>query len=126
MPWTWKAAAVRGFSSTFTLPKRMSRRSAASCFDGGVEGEPLVGIYGEFEGIAVACGEQLRLVAVDPDRRRRGVGRALLRNAETQVARVVAAEPGNYFTPGVPASDTTTLKFFSAHGYRETARTQNL
>src|SRR5207237_7096726 len=26
-----KAAAVRGFSSTFTLPKRMSRRSAASC-----------------------------------------------------------------------------------------------
>jgi GNAT superfamily N-acetyltransferase len=96
------------------------------CFERGFEGEAIVSIHRDFEGVSVTCGKHLRLIAVDRERRRRGVGRALLRDAESRGAHVVAAEPGNYFTPGVLASDATTLNFFAAHGYRETARTQNL
>jgi GNAT superfamily N-acetyltransferase len=49
-----------------------------------------------------------------------------LRDAESRGAQIVAAEAGNYFTPGVATSDTTTIAFFTHRGYREIARTQNL
>src|SRR5207302_3914790 len=107
-------------------PYDLAAVAGEKCFENGFEGEAIVSIYGDFEGIAVTCGKHLRLIAVDRKRRRHGVGRALLRDAEARGAYVVAAEPGNYFTPGVLASDATTLNFFTAHGYRETARTQNL
>ena len=107
-------------------PYDLAAVAEEKCFENGFEGEAIAGIFGDFEGIAVTCGKNLRLIAVDRKRRRRGVGRALLRDAEARGVYVVAAEPGNYFTPGVLASDATTLKFFAAHGYRETARTQNL
>ncbi len=107
-------------------PYDLAAVAEEKCVENGFEGEAVAGIYGDFEGIAVTCGKHLRLIAVDRKRRRRGVGRALLRDAEARGAYIVAAEPGNYFTPGVLASDATTLNFFAAHGYRETARTQNL
>ena len=107
-------------------PYDLAAVAEEKCFERGFEGDAIVSIDGDFEGIAVTCGKHLRLIAVDRERRRRGVGRALLRDAESRGAFVVAAEPGNYFTPGILASDTTTLNFFAAHGYRETARTQNL
>ena len=107
-------------------PYDLAAVAGEKCFERGFEGEAIVSVDGDFDGIAVTCGKHLRLIAVDRERRRRGVGRALLRDAESRGAYVVAAEPGNYFTPGVLASDSTTLNFFAAHGYRETARTQNL
>jgi len=107
-------------------PYDLAAVAEEKCVENGFEGEAVAGIYGDFEGIAVTCGKHLRLIAVDRKRRRRGVGRALLRDAEARGAYIVAAEPGNYFTPGILASDATTLNFFAAHGYRETARTQNL
>jgi len=69
-------------------------------------------------GAAVRCGKWLRVLAVDRAFRRQGIGTALLKDAN---ATVIAAEPGNYFTPGV--LDT---QFFEKRGYRETARTWNL
>jgi GNAT superfamily N-acetyltransferase len=96
------------------------------CFGRGFEGEAVATVYGDFDGMAVTCGKHLRLMAVDRQRRRRGIGRALLRDAESRGARVIAAEPGNYFTPGVVAADHSTLAFFQSLGYGETARTQNL
>lgn len=96
------------------------------CFGQGFEGEAVATVYGDFDGVAVTCGKHLRLIAVDRQRRRRGIGRALLRDAESRGARVIAAEPGNYFTPGVVASDHASLTFFQSLGYGETARTQNL
>ena len=38
----------------------------------------------------------------------------------------MAAEPGNYFTPGIDSIDETTIAFFTRRGYREVATTQNL
>jgi GNAT superfamily N-acetyltransferase len=96
------------------------------CFGRGFEGEAVATVYGDFDGMAVTCGKHLRLIAVDRQRRRRGIGRALLSDAESRGARVIAAEPGNYFTPGVVASDRPSLAFFQSRGFVETARTQNL
>jgi GNAT superfamily N-acetyltransferase len=89
------------------------------CFGHGFTGEPRVRLFGD-EGVAVTCGKYLRLIAVDRDRRGRGVGTALLRDA---AAEVIGAEPGNYFTPGVLHDQAG---FFLRRGYKETASTWNL
>src|ERR1700687_2819618 len=83
------------------MPYDLARVAEEKCFGAGYEGEPQARIYGNFEGIAVTCGKYLRILAVDRNRRRRGIGSELLRDAESRGAWVVAAEPGNYFTPGV-------------------------
>jgi len=93
------------------------------CFGDGIAGAPVVRVFGDFEGVAVTCGKWLRILAVDRDARRRGIGSALLADSKAQV---IFAEPGNYFTPGVLASDEGTLAFFRARGYVEKARTWNL
>jgi GNAT superfamily N-acetyltransferase len=95
-------------------------------FGAGYSGPPAVRVYGDFAGVSVTCGKYLRLLTVDRAHRRRGIGTALLRDAESRGANVVAAEPGNYFTPGVLDSDRSTLRFFRHRGYQETATTQNL
>src|SRR5712691_7965714 len=95
-------------------------------FGAGVAGEPFVRIYGDFAGVAVTCGKYLRLIAVDRRQRGRGIGTALLRDAESRGASVVAAETGNYFTPGIVESDSATVAFFQRRGYQITAGTQNL
>jgi mycothiol synthase len=95
-------------------------------FGEGHAGAPAVRVMDDMSGVAVACGKHLRLLAVDPAHRRRGIGTALLRDAESRGAVVVGAEPGNYFTPGVVDSDRGSLAFFGKRGYAETATTQNL
>ena len=105
------------------VPYALESVAEEKCFAEGYEGEPRARVFGDFDGIAVTCGKYLRILAVDRDRRRRGIGSALLRDAESRGARIVAAEPGNYFTPGVLASS---LPFFTKRGFHETARTHNL
>lgn len=107
-------------------PYDLARVAEEKCFGRGFEGEPAVRICGDFEGISVTCGKYLRLLAVDRARRRRGIGTELLHDAESRGAYVVAAEPGNYFTPGIVESDSATLAFFRARGYHETARANHL
>jgi GNAT superfamily N-acetyltransferase len=106
-------------------PYDLARVAEEKCFGTGVNGDADVRVFGDFAGVSVTCGKSLRILAVDRDQRRRGIGSVLLADAESRGARIVAAEPGNYFTPGIVTSDTT-MGFFVKRGYQEIARTQNL
>jgi GNAT superfamily N-acetyltransferase len=64
----------------------------------------------------------LRVLIVDRDARRRGFATQLLHDD----IRVIAAEPGNYFTPGVFLNDEGSRAFFRARGFTEAATTWNL
>ena len=90
------------------------------CFGDGVSGAPHVRVFddGALRGVAVTCGEYLRILAVDRGHRRRGIGTALL---EASQASTIGAEPGNYFTPGVLEPE-----FFLRRGFRQVAQTWNL
>ena len=111
---------VQLLSRANDAPYDIGKVAAEKCFGDGFEGKPRVRVFGDFEGVAVSCGKHLRVLAVDRDRRGRGIGTALVQDAN---AIVVAAEPGNYFTPGVSEE---VARFFRKRGYIETARTQNL
>ena len=93
------------------------------CFGPGFQGAPAVRVWGDFQGLSVTCGKHLRLLAVRRDARGHGIGSELLREAESRGVRIVAAEPGNYFMPGILES---MVAFFAKRGYRETNRTNNL
>ena len=87
---------------------------------------------GRLAGVAVVSGRWLRLVAVHPDERGRGVGTALV-EAAAERARAWGAtrlrsgdQPGNYLAPGIDARDTGTQTFFERRGFREVARNHNL
>jgi GNAT superfamily N-acetyltransferase len=114
------------FAGANDEPYDLDRVAEEKCFGAGVSGDAEVRIYGDFAGVSVTCGKALRILAVDREKRRRGIGSALLHEAEARGARVVAAEAGNYFTPGVVASDTAMIEFFTRRRYKEIARTQNL
>ena len=107
-------------------PYDLSRVAEEKCFGAGVQGDPEVRIHGEFEGLSVRCGDALRLLAVAPAHRRKGIGTALLEDARARGATLIGAEAGNYFTPGVMADDVDTLQFFLAHGFAESESTLNL
>jgi GNAT superfamily N-acetyltransferase len=117
---------VELFANANDAPYDLAAVAEEKCFEAGVSGDPIVSVFGDFAGVAVTCGKSLRILAVDRYQRRRGIGSALLRHAESRGARIVAAEAGNYFTPGVVMNDRATIDFFAKHGYRETATTYNL
>jgi GNAT superfamily N-acetyltransferase len=114
------------FANANDAPYDLGVVANEKCFGAGVSGDPAVRVFGDFAGVAVTCGKSLRILAVDREQRRQGAGSALLRDAESRGTRIVAAEAGNYFTPGVVTSDTATIDFFTKRGYRETANTYNL
>ena len=91
------------------------------CFGLGVAGKPRVRMF-EDKGVAVTCGHSLRILAVDRAHRRKGIGTALLEDN----VRVVFAEAGNYFTPGVVETDQGTRAFFRHHGFLEARWTQDM
>ncbi|MGH7318648.1 MAG: GNAT family N-acetyltransferase [Candidatus Rokuibacteriota bacterium] len=74
-------------------------------------------------GVAALAGKWLRLLAVEPEATRQGVGTALLRHAEALVRAAggrgvrTADEPGNYLTPGVDARDGETLGWLERRGF---------
>lgn len=117
---------VELFANANDAPYDLRVVADEKCFGAGVSGQPEVRVHGDFGGVSVTCGKYLRIIAIDRSQRRRGIGSALLRDAEERGARIIAAEAGNYFTPGVVASDVTTFEFFKKRGYRETADTYNL
>jgi mycothiol synthase len=114
------------FANANDAPYDLAAVAAEKCFGAGVSGEPNVAVFDDFAGVAVTCGKSLRILAVDRKQRGRGIGSALHRDSVSRGARIVAAEAGNYFTPGVVTTDTPTIDFFSKRGYRETANTYNL
>lgn len=104
-------------------PYDIARVAEEKLFGQGVRGEPVIRVHeehGKLLGMSVTCGRVLRLIAVDPEHRRRGIGSRLLHG------HVAFAEPGNYFTPGVIESDTATRAFFAKHGFIEERWTSNL
>jgi len=117
---------VELFANANDAPYDLRVVAEEKCFGAGVSGEPQVRVYGDVDGVSVTCGKYLRILAVDRTQRRRGIGSALLQDAESRGASIVAAEAGNYFTPGVATSDAATIEFFLKRGYRQTATTQNL
>jgi GNAT superfamily N-acetyltransferase len=104
-------------------PYDIARVAEEKVFGRGVRGEPVVRVHeedGKLLGVSVTCGRVLRLIAVDPEHRRRGIGSQLL------LGHVAFAEPGNYFTPGVIESDVATRAFLAKHGFIEERGTSNL
>ncbi|MEO8215541.1 MAG: GNAT family N-acetyltransferase [Acidobacteriota bacterium] len=87
---------------------------------------------GRLVGAVVRCGRFVRLIGVASSARRRGLGRTLMAAVESRAAAsgetnvVIAAEPGNYFTPGVWTEDAGSLAFFDSLGYSRPARAVNL
>ena len=96
------------------------------CFGRGISGAPMTLIDDRHRGLVVVCGRYIRLLAVDRDHRREGLGSELLREAEGAGGRVICAEPGNYLTPGLSLADSGSLAFLHGHGYRQTADTWDL
>jgi GNAT superfamily N-acetyltransferase len=127
---TASAADLAGLRELFErandAPYDLAAVAEEKCFGDGIAGAPVTRIVeqdGRIVAAAVESGKWLRLLVVDRDLRRRGLGSALL--ADTAVA-VIAAEPGNYFVPGVPVADAASLAFFAARGFLETQRTWNM
>ncbi|HEV7426049.1 MAG TPA: GNAT family N-acetyltransferase [Thermoanaerobaculia bacterium] len=117
---------IQLFARSNDAPYDLAVVAEEKCFGAGVSGDPNVSVFGDFAGVAVTCGKSLRILAVDRKHRWRGIGSALHRDAVSRGARIVAAEAGNYFTPGVVMTDTPTIDFFTKRGFRETANTYNL
>jgi GNAT superfamily N-acetyltransferase len=110
------------FAHANDAPYDLARVAEEKCFEDGVAGAPVTTIFGDFLGASVTCGKYLRILAVHREHRRLGIGTELLRDAFARGARVVGAEAGNYFTPGVPVA---LAGFFERFGHK-TAETQNL
>jgi GNAT superfamily N-acetyltransferase len=107
-------------------PYNLDAVAEEKCFGRGVAGLPVVRVWGEMRGAVVTCGKSVRILIVDRDARGRGIGSALLADAESRGASIIGAEAGNYFTPGVLATDDATTRFLLARGYVEKADTWNL
>lgn len=112
------------FARANDAPYSLETVAEEKCFGDGIAGAPVVRVFerdGRLAGAAVSCGKWLRILIVDRDARRQGIGSALVADARPQV---IAAEPGNYFTPGV--SDEGSRAFFRGRGFVEKAWTWNL
>lgn len=117
-------AALRAlFARANDAPYDLARVAEEKCFGPGVAGTPVVRVFGDHAGAAVTCGKFVRVLIVDRDARGRGIGSALLADATQRGARVIGAEAGNYFTPGVHEA---LAPFFRNRGYVQTAETHNL
>src|SRR3954453_12454745 len=92
------------FATANDAPYDLVRVAGEKCFGPGMSGDPEVRVFGDFAGVSVTCGKSLRILAVDRSQRRRGIGSALLVDAESRGARTVAVEAGNFFTPGIVAT----------------------
>ena len=114
------------FARANDAPYDLAAVAEEKCFGLGIAGEPVVRVHGGIDGAAVTCGRYLRVLIVDRAARRRGIGSALLADAQSRGAEVIAAEPGNYFTPGVLDTDHGSRAFLHARGYVETRWTYNL
>jgi GNAT superfamily N-acetyltransferase len=117
--------ALRALFATVTdLPYDLAAVAEEKCFGRGIAGEPVCRVFGEMQGVAVTCGRWVRLLVVAPAARRRGIGTILLADADE--AEVIAAEPGNYFTPGLPTTNIEARTFLKNRGFVETRWTWNL
>ncbi|HEY0255385.1 MAG TPA: GNAT family N-acetyltransferase [Kofleriaceae bacterium] len=74
----------------------------------------------ELVGVAATAGRHLRVLAVVPRARDRGIGSALLRDCEAAVLepRIRALDqPGNYLAPGIDERNTGTIAWLERRGW---------
>jgi GNAT superfamily N-acetyltransferase len=84
---------------------------------------------GDLVGLSVGSARWIRLLAVAPHARRRGIGTALLAAAESAVEGGIARtmdQPGNYLAPGVDAQERETIGWLERRGYRSVDETASL
>ena len=95
--------------------------------------EGFVAVIGEeLAGIVAHSARWVRLLAVHPGHRGRGIGTALLAAAES--ARVARGEttahimdqPGNYLAPGIDVRNDATIAWFERRGYALARKNTNL
>jgi len=83
-------------------------------------------------GLAATSGRWLRVLAVTPDMRSRGIGTALIAAAEASVIADghdlirILDQPGNYLAPGVDTRNSDTIAWLTRRGYESGARNTNL
>ena len=117
------------FGSANDGPYDLARVAEEKCFGEGIGGAPQLRVienHGAIQAAAVFCGKWLRILVVARDARRTGLGSALLAEAESRGVTIIAAEPGNYFTPGVVTTDANSRRFLLERGFAEGPSTQNL
>jgi len=77
----------------------------------------------ELVGVAAVSGRWIRLIAVVPHARRRGVGSALLDACAEQAAQAgidelsLLAQPGNYLAPGIDERNVETIAWLEKRGF---------
>jgi mycothiol synthase len=84
---------------------------------------------GQLVGLSVGSGRWIRLLAVAPGARRRGIGTALLAAAESAIEGTVVRtmdQPGNYLAPGVDARHHETIGWLKRRGYQEVEENASL
>jgi mycothiol synthase len=87
---------------------------------------------GDLVGLAATSQRWIRLLAVHPEARGRGVGSALLAAAESRIAGRGAPlartldQPGNYLAPGIDDRNRDTVAWFERRGYRRLGENTNL
>ncbi len=88
-------------------------------------------IRGELVGLAVVSGPWIRLLAVAPGQRRRGIGSALLQasveriQTQSRQARTMD-QPGNYLSPGIDQRNTETIAWLEKRGFIKSGSACNL
>jgi len=102
------------------VPYDLAVVAEEKAFGAGFREAPRVRICDE-HGVAVTCGDVLRVLAVDRGHRGRGIGTALLEDSK---ATTIAAEPGNYFVAG--AANYDMVNWLTNRGYTLKSRTNDL
>ncbi len=83
-------------------------------------------------GLVATAGQWLRLLAVHPEVRGRGIGTALLAAGESAATRAKAArlrtldQPGNYLSPGIDDRAADDIAWLERRGYRRVGENTNL
>lgn len=99
------------------------------------QGEPHAlgaSLGGELVGVASVAASRVRLLAVAPEARGRGIGSALLAACERQALRTGVAtlhlldQPGNYLAPGIDQRNQLALTWAERRGYIAGAPRTNL
>lgn len=83
---------------------------------------------GALAGVLAQAGRWIKLLAVDPERRRRGIGSALLEVARRDRPGPLRCcdHPGNYLSPGVDVRYEEGLAFLRARGFVARQQVHNL
>ncbi|MDB4964574.1 MAG: GCN5-related N-acetyltransferase [Myxococcales bacterium] len=77
-------------------------------------------------GVMATAGRWIKLLAVDGDQRRRGIGTELLGLARGDGQLRVMDHPGNYLAPGLDERYREGRAFFAARGFRELGTVENI